>query len=131
MSYLGQYLGKHVGNWWGATSEERVVPGAYYGYVRTKKTKKELDEVQTKIADMMPEFSENKNSDIYEKAAYRELKSFKYDFIAPIISEVIPQDRDYVTYEQMLILRQLLTQEYLRHKILLDEEDLILALYCN
>lgn len=60
-------------------------------------------------------------------ATTNEVAYTSYDGVA----EAVPYDRDFVTYEQMLALRQQLTQEYLRLKMLLDDEEVILALYAN
>jgi hypothetical protein len=134
MSYLGQYLGSTHGTWWGYIGteppQEAQVSGGSAGWSGKREKYKSAEDI---ISEVLSEFSENKHSEVYEKAAYKEVEILKqnFDFINALAARTIPQDRNFITYEQLLALRYELSQEYLRLKQLLEEDDLIVALYMN
>lgn len=139
MSYFGHYFGSYMGEWYGAQGE--IGGGGYvsspYRITRTftklKDEKDAVNDAQDLVSEIISEFSENRYSEIYEKAAFTEIKSAipKYQFLHPIMQEVVPQDVNYITYENLLMIRQMLNQEYLRLRLLNDDEEVLLAVFTN
>lgn len=134
MSYFGTYNGNYFGIYFGTVFSDTEGGGGYaIDYRWFKKDKKQIDETIDAISEIIKEFSERPNNEILEKAAYQEIKILeaKHNFIAPVFQEIVPQDRAYITYEQTQKILHRLTQEYIRHKLLSDEDEVIAAFYTN
>lgn len=132
MSYMGAFFGQYEGHWWGYVSQV-TGGGPAIDYRWLEKGKKKVLQTIERVDEIFDEFSEKQNSEVYEKAAYQELNSMAQtsDFLAPLITQYVPYDRSYITYEQLLKIKYDLTMKYLRLKHILDDEDVLIALYAN
>lgn len=97
-------------------------PHNFYG------NRKKLEEDLQKINQVSEEFSENRYSEIYEKAAAFELREIakSNELIAPLIEPAI--QKNFITYEQLIELRNEIAIETHNLSILRDDDDFLLIL---
>jgi transcriptional/translational regulatory protein YebC/TACO1 len=136
MSYTGLYFGSYNGAWFGSVSQDEIellggimTNGDIWSRakkIERKKQKQAIDIIQEVLSDV-------RSHERTPKSAYYEIseKSQHNEHLKDAIKENIPHDFAYITENQLQAILQKITNEYLKLMKIVEDDEIIIALYAN